>query len=92
MSDRGFLFLFSIAMILGSLGAAAWLVVSRQAGTVDGLFMVLTALTVAAAFALYVMFMIHRAMEAAKPAKAAPAGAKTPAAKTAATSQVADLP
>jgi hypothetical protein len=82
MSDRGLLFLFSILMILVGIGAAAWLVVSGQADTVDGLFLVLTSLLVAAVFALYVMFMIRRALEAAKPTpKTAQAPAKDAAAK-----------
>lgn len=73
MSDRGFLFLFSIAMILGGVGTAAWLAATGQAITVDGLFMALTALLVALAFGLYLKFMLKRAMEeVAKPA-AAPA-------------------
>jgi ABC-type uncharacterized transport system permease subunit len=81
MSDRGFLFLFSILMILGGLGAAVWLVATGQAGTVDGLFLVLTALLVAVVFGLYVKYMIGRAMEEAKtPAQQT---AKAPAAKTA---------
>jgi len=53
MSDRGILFLFSVCMIAAGLGAAAWLIATGQAGTVDGLFLVLTALVAAAAFALY---------------------------------------
>jgi len=75
MSDRGFLFLFSLLMIVGGIAAAGYLVVSGQAGTVDGLFLVLTALLTAAVFGLYVKFMIGRAME--QPAEAA----KTAAAK-----------
>jgi TRAP-type C4-dicarboxylate transport system permease small subunit len=93
MSDRGFCFLFSCAVILASLGATGWLLVTGQAATVDGLFLMLMCLTVAAGFALYVMYMIKRAMETpaqppAKPAKAAatPAAAKpaplVPAEKT----------
>jgi hypothetical protein len=83
MSDRGFLFLFSLLMILGGLGTAAWLFISGQAGTVDGLFMLLTALLVAAVFGLYVKFMIGRAKEevskpAAQPAKAATSTASKP--------------
>jgi hypothetical protein len=87
------LFLFSILMIAAGLGAAVWLVATGQAGTVDGLFMVLTALITAAAFALYAVFLFRRAMQAvAKPAaKAAPASAKTPAEKPAPVGQVADL-
>lgn len=75
MSDRGFAFLFSCAVILAALGTTAWLIATGQAATVDGLFFMLTCLTIAAAFALYVMYMIHRAMETAeqpapKPTKA----------------------
>ena len=84
MSDRGFLFLFSCAVILASLGAAGWLVFTGQAATVDGLFLLLTCLTVALAFGLYVMFLIRRVMEsleqpAAKPAASKAATAATPA-------------
>jgi len=69
------LFLFSCVVILASLGAAGWLVATGQAGSVDGLFLLLTCLTVALAFALYARFIIKLAMEsteqpAAKPAKA----------------------
>jgi hypothetical protein len=83
MSDRGFLFLFSCVVILASLGAAGWLAATGQATTVDGLFLLLTCLTVAAAFALYLKFLFKRVMEslakpAAKPA-AAKAAAATPA-------------
>lgn len=87
MSDRGFLFLFSIAMVLGGIGTAAWLFATGQADTVDGLFMLLTALLVALAFALYLRFMIRRAMgevarPAAQPVKAATAPAAKPAPAT----------
>jgi hypothetical protein len=76
MSDDGFLFLFSCAVILASLIAAGWLLATGQAGTVDGLFLFLTCLTVAMAFGLYLKFMIRRSKEslelpAPKPAKAA---------------------
>jgi len=93
MSDRAFCFLFSCVVILASLGATGWLVVTGQAASVDGLFLALMCLTIALAFGLYVMFMIRRAMEslqqpAAKPAKSTTAAspAKTaplvPAEKT----------
>ena len=87
MSDRGFLFLFSVFMIVASLGAAVWLFVTGQAATVDGLFLVLTALLTALVFALYVKFMIRRAMEqaAAPPPQPAKAGAAPAAAKPAPT-------
>ena len=77
MSDRGFLFLFSCIVILASLAAVGWLTASGQAATVDGLFLMLVCLTIAAAFGLYVMFLIRRAMEPAPvqpAAKAAAAG------------------
>jgi uncharacterized membrane-anchored protein len=81
MSDRGFLFLFSVLMIVAGVAAAAYLVATGQAATVDGLFLALTALLLAAGFAMYLIYMIRRAMEAAKPA--------TPAPKTAAASSAA---
>jgi hypothetical protein len=76
MSDRAVLFLFSLVMVIVSLAAAGWLLVSGQAGYVDGLFLLLTCLLSAGAFGLYLLFMIHRAKESLKPA-AQPA--KTPA-------------
>jgi len=76
MSDRAALFLFSIFMIVVSLGAAVWLFVTGQAGTVDGLFLVLTALLSAAVFALYVKFVIGRAREVQKTAPATTKAAK----------------
>jgi len=79
MSDRGFLFLFSLLMIAGSGAAVAYLVVTGQAATVDGVFLGVTAVLIAASFGLYVVYMIRRAMEPAKPvpqqAKAGAAGA-----------------
>ena len=82
MSDRAILFLFSIVVEIGSLAAAGWLLVSGQAASVDGLFLLLTCLLIALAFALYIAFMIRRAMEpttapAAQPAKAGAAPAQT---------------
>ncbi len=85
MSDRGILFLFSILMVIVALAASVWLVVSGQAATVDGLFLLLTCLLTAFAFGCYILYAVHRAMESLQPApkaaaKAAPA--KTPAAAT----------
>jgi hypothetical protein len=82
MSDRGFLFLFSLAMIVGGLAFSGYLVATGQALTVDGLFLLLTALLIVAAFALYVMFMINREREALTPPpppKPAPAPKAKPA-------------
>jgi hypothetical protein len=72
-------------MIAASAGAAAYLVASGQAGTVDGLFLVVTALLIALCFGIYVIYMIRRAMESAKPpSPSAKTGAATSAAKPAA--------
>ena len=88
MSDRGILFLFSILMVIVALAAAAWLVVSGQAGSVDGLFLLLTCLLTAFAFGCYLLYMVHRAMEALQPAPKAAAAKAAPAkAPAAATSQ-----
>jgi hypothetical protein len=78
VSDRAILFLFSVVVEIASLAAAGWLLASGQAGSVDGLFLLLTCLLVALAFGLYLAFMIRRAMEpapapAAQPAKASAA-------------------
>ena len=74
MSDRGFLFLFSLLMIFGGIAAAAWLVASGQAATVDGLFLALAALLVSLGFALYLKFLIRSAGDkAAAPPKSATA-------------------
>jgi hypothetical protein len=87
MSDRGFLFLFSLLMIVLGLASAVWLFATGQADTVDGLFMLLTAGLIAAAFGIYVLYVIRRALEEAtpKPVPAAKAGAPAPAAKRAPT-------
>jgi hypothetical protein len=78
VSDRAILFLFSVVVEIASLGAAGWLLASGQAGSVDGLFLLLTCLLIALAFGLFLAFMIRRAMEpapapAAQPAKSAAA-------------------
>jgi hypothetical protein len=65
VSDRAILFLFSVVVEIASLAAAGWLLASGQAGSVDGLFLLLTCLLVALAFGLYLAFMIRRAMEPA---------------------------
>ena len=84
MSDRAFLFIFSILVVVASLGAAGWLLASGQAGSVDGLFLLLTCLLIALAFSLYLLFVIRRAMAAVTEvppakAKAAPAAQSKPA-------------
>jgi hypothetical protein len=88
MSDRGLLFLFSIFMIVVGLAATGWLLATGQAGTVDGLFLVLTALLNVAVFGLYVLYMLGRAMEAPKAAaQPTKAGAPSSAAKPAPAAQ-----
>jgi hypothetical protein len=67
MSDRGFLFLFSIFMIAVGAATVAYLIATGQALTLDGLFLTLTALILDAGFGLYLIYMIRRAMEPAKP-------------------------
>lgn len=66
-------------MIVAGVGAAVWLVITGQALTVDGLFLVLTALLTAVVFGLYCMYAVRSAMaakaEPAKPAAKAPAAA-----------------
>jgi hypothetical protein len=80
VSDRAILFLFSVIVEIASLAAAGWLLATGQAGTVDGLFLLLTCLLIALAFGLYLLFMIRRAMEPAPaPAPAAQAKTATPA-------------
>jgi hypothetical protein len=73
MSDRGFLFLFSLLMIFGGIATAVWLVINGQAATVDGLFLALTALLFSLGFALYLKFLIRTAKEKAAPPKSATA-------------------
>jgi hypothetical protein len=82
VSDRAILFLFSVFVEIASLAAAVWLLATGQAGTVDGLFLLLTCLLVALAFGLYLLFMVRRAMEPAPaPAPAAQTAKTTPAAQ-----------
>lgn len=81
VSDRAILFLFSVLVVIASLVAAGWLLVTGQAGSMDGIFLFLTCLLVALAFGLYILFIIRRAMEASATPAAQPA--KAPAAKAA---------
>jgi hypothetical protein len=82
MSDRGFLFLFSVFMVVVGVGAVGWLAATGQALSFDGIFLALTALLFALAFGLNAVFMIRRAKAALE--KPAPQAAKAAAAKTAA--------
>jgi hypothetical protein len=72
MTDRAVLFLASLIIMVSALVIAIWLIFTGQVGTFDGNFLLLCALVVAAAFALYLKFVIKRALEslsAAKPAR-----------------------
>jgi hypothetical protein len=77
MSDRGLLFLFSLLVVVVSLGAAGWLLATGQAASVDGLFLLLTCLLLALSFSLYLVFLVRRAI--VRPEKAAPQAAKAAA-------------
>ena len=62
MSDRAFLFLFSLAVVVAALGAAAWLAATHQVRTVDGLFLFSSCTVIALAFGLYLRWMIQSAL------------------------------
>jgi hypothetical protein len=70
MSDRGYLFLFSVLVILVSIAGAVWQIVSGAAASLDGLFLILVCGLVAFAFALYVKFLLRTSLEPEKPAGA----------------------
>ena len=62
MSDRGFLFLFSLTMIAAGIAAIAYLIATGQTLTQDGLFLSLAALLLITVFALYLAYLIRKAM------------------------------
>jgi len=86
MADR-ILFIISVVVIVVALASTGWLVASGQALTVDGLFLLLTCGLVALAFALYLWFLIGRALKALQPPppKAAPSATAAAAKKAAPT-------
>jgi membrane protein implicated in regulation of membrane protease activity len=67
MSERGWLFIVSVLTVIGSLACSGWLVATGRAFNVDGLFLLLTCLLLALAFALYLFFLIRRALEELTP-------------------------
>ena len=71
-------------MIAAGVATVAYLLATGQALTMDGLFLALTALLLAAGFGMYLIYMIRRAMEPAKPAPATAKTAASSAAKPAA--------
>ncbi|MCS6952462.1 MAG: hypothetical protein RMK57_06585 [Bryobacterales bacterium] len=80
MSDRGWLFLLSVIIVLASLGVAGWLVLTDQALSFDGLMLLLTCLILAFAFGLYAGYLLRQAMKELE--SAAPAGAQSVAQTT----------
>ncbi len=84
MSGRGWLFLLSIAVVLASLAVAGWLLLTGQALSFDGLFLLLTCLVLAFAFGLYGGFLLKQAMKEVESAAgdAAPAPAQSAAQTT----------
>ena len=65
MSDRGISLLFSVGVILATLGIATWLILTGQAAYIDGLFLLLSCFVLAAAFCLYVRYLIRSTMQVA---------------------------
>ena len=63
MSDRGVLLLLSLCVIFAALGVAAWLIGTGQIAYIDGLFLLLSCLVLAAAFGLYVRYLIRSVMQ-----------------------------
>ena len=58
MPEQAFLLLLSLAVVVGAICAAAWLMVTNQVGTVDGLFLICSSMVVAFAFGLYSRWML----------------------------------
>ncbi|HZT30899.1 MAG TPA: hypothetical protein VFA33_13495 [Bryobacteraceae bacterium] len=80
MSDRGVLFLFSLVMVLASLAAAAWLLATRQAAHIDGLFLLLVCLLVAFSFSCYLRFLVRQVLKELAAVQKAPEKPKSLAA------------
>jgi hypothetical protein len=80
MSGRALLFLLSTLMVIGSLVSAAWLLVTGQADSFDGLFLFLSSLVIGGAFFLYLKFLISNALRELqeRDKKTDPSGAPRP--------------
>ena len=65
MPDRAVLFLFSLLLVVGGLIADAWLIVTNQVGSFDGLFLLCTSSVIAFAFGLYLRWFIRSAVSEA---------------------------
>ena len=59
MPDRAVLFLFSLLVVVGGLIADAWLIVTNQVGSFDGLFLFCSSSVIAFAFGLYLRWFIR---------------------------------
>lgn len=59
MSDRAFLFLFSLGVLIAALGVAGWLIATDQVGTIDGLFLFCTCMVIALTFGLYLRWLVR---------------------------------
>ena len=66
MSDRAFLFLFSVTMVIAAFAVAGWLVATGQVGTIDGLFLFCACSVNAASFGLYLRSLIRSAVPEAR--------------------------
>ena len=53
------MFVFSLLLVVGGLIADAWLVVTNQVGSFDGLFMFCSSSVIAFAFGLYLLWFIR---------------------------------
>lgn len=73
MSDRGFLLLASLGVIVFALGVAVWLIRTGQTAYIDGLFLLLCCLVLVLTFGLYVRYLLRNVMQVSvtptKPAK-----------------------
>jgi hypothetical protein len=65
MSDRAALFLFSLIMVIGGVAADAYLVVTNQIASVDGLFLFCSSCVIVVAFGLYLRWLIGSAVSEA---------------------------
>jgi len=65
MSDRVAVFVFSLLLVVGGLIADAWLIVTNQVGSFDGLFLFCSSSVIAFAFGLYIRWFILSAVSEA---------------------------
>jgi hypothetical protein len=63
--DRGWMFVFSLGVMVACLAVAVWLMATGQAAYVDGLFLLISSLVLALAFGLYLGYLIRGARDEA---------------------------